>query len=557
MIRAVGRVSRLRALLLGVAGTLLLILLGACEEWFAPDRKQPPAARPLPALAIADSSAAEAAGRVSFTVTLSRPSAERVTVRYATADGTATAGADYSAVTGGALTFAAGDTAATITVTIVADARDEPEAETFTVTLSEPRHARLADATATGTIFDDDPLVPGSGDDHGDTPATATAMVPGTTIYGRLESAADVDYFKLAVRATGTLIAATDPGKARDPAHEDYGTTVVGIEGPHGESSAAEHYVEVGAAVPGTYFIRVAGETATRYDLAVWWFDPAAEDPSFDIDLRFPGTEPTASQARTIREAADVWEGIITSGLPYQDIRSSDEWWCEREFPSLFGAHIDDLLIDIRLEYIDGPGAVLAVAGPCRVRVESGLPYLGDMLLDTADLLSMEQAGVLRDTVLHEIAHVLGFGLGSLWQELLQEPSVGGSGSRVPERDTHFRGEQAIAAFDAVGGSAYAGAKVPVENDTGRYGRGALDTHWRESVFGEELMTTAVVLADGSEPLSLVTVAALEDLGYQVDRSKAQPYRLPTVSSLRQTARDPARVVHLRNDVRKGPIIAD
>ena len=131
-------------------------MLGACEEWFAPDRKQPPAARPLPALAIADSSAAEAAGRVSFTVTLSRPSAERVTVRYATADGTATAGDDYSAVTGGALTFAAGDTAATITVTIVADARDEPEAETFTVTLSEPRHARLADATATGTIFDDD-----------------------------------------------------------------------------------------------------------------------------------------------------------------------------------------------------------------------------------------------------------------------------------------------------------------------------------------------------------------------------------------------------------------
>ena len=118
-------------------------------------------------------------------------------------------------------------------------------------------------------------------------------------------------------------------------------------------------------------------------------------------------------------------------------------------------------------------------------------------------------------------------------------------------------GRQAIAAFDAVGGSAYAGAKVPVENDTGRYGRGALDTHWRESVFGEELMTTAVVLADGSEPLSLVTVAALEDLGYQVDRSKAQPYQLPSVSSLRQTASDPAQVVHLRNDVRQGPIIAD
>ena len=783
MIRAVGRVSRLRALLLGGAGTLLLILLGACEELFTADRKQPPAARPSPALAIADSSAAEAAGSVSFIVTLSRPSAERVTVRYATADGTATAGDDYSAVTGGALTFAAGDTAATITVTIVADARDEPEAETFTVTLSEPRHARLADATATGTIFDDDltlavaadaatvveggaatftvtvtggaaiapvaaryevggtaeagadyelpsrsltlaagadtgtitirtladavlepgetldvtlvaaataagtvaldpapavtaimdvgmvtasvaaaqdevaegdgarfavaltgavaspvslgwatadgtatagadyaavpdgtltfrpgaalvqevevatldddlpeeaetftvtltgmslpegvtlgaagatvtildddPLVPGSGDDHGDTPATATAMVPGTTIYGRLESAADVDYFKLSVRSTGTLIAATDPGKARDPAHEDYRTTVVGIEGPHGVSSAADHYAEVSSAVPGTWFIRVAGDAATRYDLAVWLFDPTAQDPSFDIDLRFLGTQPSARQARTIRAAAAVWEGVITRGLPPRNILASDEWQCEPGDPSLFGVHIDDLLVNIRLEPIDGPGTVLATAGPCRVRRGSGLPYLGDVLFDTADLPSMEQAGVLRDTALHEIAHVLGFGLGSLWDGLLREPSVGPSGARVPGQDTHFRGEAAIAAFDAVGGSAYAGAKVPVENDTGRYGRGALDTHWRESVFGEELMTTAVVLADGSEPLSLVTVAALEDLGYQVDRSRAQPYQLPSVSSLRQTASDPARVVHLRNDVRKGPIIAD
>ena len=783
MIRAVGRVSRLRALLLGVAGTLLLILLGACEEWFAPDRKQPPAARPLPALAIADSSAAEAAGRVSFTVTLSRPSAERVTVRYATADGTATAGDDYSAVTGGALTFAAGDTAATITVTIVADGRDEPEAETFTVTLSEPRHARLADATAIGTIFDDDltlavaadaatvveggaatftvtvtggaaiapvaaryevggtaaagadyelpsrsltlaagadtgtitirtladavlepgetlevtlvaaataagtvaldpapavtaivdvgmvtasvaaaqdevaegdgarfavaltgavaspvalgwattngtatagadyvavpdgtltfrpgaallqevevatldddlpeeaetftvtltgmslpegvtlgaagatvtildddPLVPGSGDDHGDTPATATAMVPGTTIYGRLESAADVDYFKLSVRSTGTLIAATDPGKARDPAHEDYRTTVVGIEGPHGVSSAADHYAEVSSAVPGTWFIRVAGDAATRYDLAVWLFDPTAQDPSFDIDLRFLGTQPSAGQARTMRAAAAVWEGVITRGLPPRNILASDEWQCEPGDPSLFGVHIDDLLVNIRLQPIDGPGTVLATAGPCRVRRGSGLPYLGDVLFDTADLPSMEQAGVLRDTALHEIAHVLGFGLGSLWDGLLREPSVGPSGARVPGQDTHFRGEAAIAAFNRVGGTSYAGEKVPAENDTRRYGRGALDTHWRESVFGAELMTTAVVIEDGSEPLSEVTIAALKDLGYEVDPNRAQRYRLPPAMSLRQAARDGVRVIHLYDDVRQGPIRAD
>ena len=185
MMRTVGRVSRLRALLLGAAGTLLLVLLGACEEVLTAEREQPPTTRPLPALAIADSSATEAAGSLSFIVTLSRPSADRVTVRYATADGTATAGDDYSAVTGASLTFAAGDTAATITVTVVADGRDEPNAETFTVTLSGARHALLAAATATGTIFDDDVTLEVAADAATvveGSPATFTVSVTGGAI---------------------------------------------------------------------------------------------------------------------------------------------------------------------------------------------------------------------------------------------------------------------------------------------------------------------------------------------------------------------------------------
>ena len=763
MMRTVGRVSRLRALLLGAAGTLLLVLLGACEEVLTADRKQPAAARPLPVLAIADSSATEAAGSLSFIVTLSRPSADRVTVRYATADGTATAGDDYSAVTGASLTFAAGDTAATITVTVVADGRDEPNAETFTVTLSGARHALLAAATATGTIFDDDvtlevaadaatvaegaaatftvsvaggpimapvearyevggtaqagtdyelpsPMLvldagahsgaitiqtltdamleppetlvvtlldptsasgtveldpepaattildlgmvtvsvaaeeaavaegararfvveltgavaspvalgwatadgtatagadyaavadgtltfrPGaalqqvrevktlqddlaeadetftvtlegaglprgvalgqatatvtihdddpSGDDHGNTPVAATSMAPGSTISGRLESAADIDYFKLTVTTTGTLIAATDPG------NEDYAPTAVAIEGPDGATPRADHYAEVSPAAPGTYYVRVAGATATRYDLAVLLFDPSQADLSFDIQLRFLGTEPTPAQARTIRAAANTWERVIASGLPPMNILTSDVW-CEFDDPSLFGVHVDDLLINVRLDYI-GPGAVLAVAGPCAVREESGLPYFGDILFDTADIRYLEQNGVLYDTALHEIAHVLGFGLGALWDGLLREPSVG----RVSGRDTHFRGEAAVAAFDRAGGTSYAHKKVPVENDTSLYGRGALDTHWREWVFGAELMTTAVVIEDGTEPLSEVTIAALEDLGYQVDYRRAQPYRLPPATSLRQSA----RVIHLYHDVREGPIRVD
>ena len=108
----------------------------------------------LPALSIADSSAAEGDGTMTFAVTLSEAATEQVTVAYATSGGTATQGTDYTA-TGGTLTFQPGDTAETISVTLQEDALNEND-ETFQVTLSSPENATLADATATGTITDND-----------------------------------------------------------------------------------------------------------------------------------------------------------------------------------------------------------------------------------------------------------------------------------------------------------------------------------------------------------------------------------------------------------------
>ena len=122
---------------------------------------------------------------------------------------------------------------------------------------------------------------------------------------------------------------------------------------------------------------------------------------------------------------------------------------------------------------------------------------------------------------------MLGFGL--LWDEqpfaLLEEPSVGPDGAAVAGRDTHFAGAHARRAFAEVGGDAYAGAAVPVENDIESYGSGVLDLSWRESVFGGELMSTVLDAPDA--PLSAVTVASLADLGYEVDYAAAEPYALP------------------------------
>lgn len=94
----------------------------------------------------------------TFTVSLSSASSQPVTVRYATANGTALAGSDYTAASG-TVTFAAGETSRTISVPVVRDLVAEAT-ETFTMRLSDPTGATLARTAATATILDDDSGTP-------------------------------------------------------------------------------------------------------------------------------------------------------------------------------------------------------------------------------------------------------------------------------------------------------------------------------------------------------------------------------------------------------------
>ena len=93
-----------------------------------------------PTLSIANvTTSNENPANLTATVTLSAVSSQTVTVGFATANGTATAAADYTAATG-TLTFNPGDTTKTLNVAILADTIDE-ENETFTVALSSPTNA--------------------------------------------------------------------------------------------------------------------------------------------------------------------------------------------------------------------------------------------------------------------------------------------------------------------------------------------------------------------------------------------------------------------------------
>lgn len=225
---------------------------------------------------------------------------------------------------------------------------------------------------------------------------------------------------------------------------------------------------------------------------------PAAAVPSqFKVEFRFLGGL-TTSQMNVFKGAADRWSRIITGDLPNVQ---------------LDGVLIDDLLIEAVGMSIDGGGAVLGYGWPTNVRPASagGLPCKGRMEFDTADLASMESDGSLRDVITHEIGHVLG--IGTIWQRF---GLLSGAGTNNPV----FTGQQAIAAYAAMGGDATAG--VPVENVGLAASR---DSHWRESRFGTELMTS--MIGGSNNRISRMTVASLRDMGYIADMSAAEAYALP------------------------------
>ena len=108
-------------------------------------------------ISVADARVEEAEGaQLAFAVTLERVASGTITMDYRTADGTATAGADYTA-TSGTLTFEAGDASQTVNVTVLDDSHNDGE-ETMTLRLSNASGGVLTDSEATGTIENSDPM---------------------------------------------------------------------------------------------------------------------------------------------------------------------------------------------------------------------------------------------------------------------------------------------------------------------------------------------------------------------------------------------------------------
>ncbi len=320
-----------------------------------------------------------------------------------------------------------------------------------------------------------------------------------------------------------------------------------------GEASGNEELCQIKPARSGSYHIAVhAYTTFEPVDLRVTVGGRTVED--FDIDLVFL-ERGTTEQNNAVRVAADTWESVIRTGLPDFDLSSGplEAGQCGENSPAIDDV-VDDVRMFVTIDSIDGPGGILGRAAPCAWRRSYfvfrndtteiiGGAIAGIMEFDEADLARLAARNVLSATVAHEMGHVLGFG--TMWDlhGLLEDPSVGGN----PNADTHFSGPLARAAFGEIGGGRYRdGRIVPVESGGVQ---GQSDSHWRESVFENELMTP--FLSTGREPLSLLTIESLADLGYHVDPTAADFYRIPVATA----APDSATLIDLGNDILDIPIV--
>ncbi len=235
---------------------------------------------------------------------------------------------------------------------------------------------------------------------------------------------------------------------------------------------------------------------------------------SFDIQVLFkPGTI-TPTQQAVFQQAAWRWSEVITGDLTdVAGVTQAQVNLCRPGFT--FSGTVDDLLILAEGEPIDGPGNVLGSAGPCYLRGSAtGSPFMGRMRFDTADLATMEANGSLLGVILHEMGHVLGISEGTWSSHGLIEKN--GATCELSD-DVRYTGTLGKARWHALGGT----GDVPLENNKVS---GTACSHWDEETFGIELMTGYIAL---EMALSTLTVAALDDIGYEVNYAVADPYVLP------------------------------
>ena len=280
-----------------------------------------------PSLSINDASRTEGnsgTANLTFTATLSAASGKTVTVGYATADGTATAPADYTSSTG-TLTFTPGVLTRTFNVPIVGDTLDEDD-ETFLVNLSGPVNATIADGQGVGTILDNDASPSFSINNatvvEGDTGSvTATFTVTLSKASGRSTA---VDYATSDVTATAPADYVAAAGTLAFPPGTTTQTIPITVNGDLSDEPNETYRVTLSNPVNATIATAIGTGTITDNDpvpsisiddVAVTEGDVGAGNAVFTVSLSVPsGMNVTVNFSTANGTATQPADYTTTSG---------------------------------------------------------------------------------------------------------------------------------------------------------------------------------------------------------------------------------------------------
>jgi hypothetical protein len=265
-----------------------------------------------------------------------------------------------------------------------------------------------------------------------------------------------------------------------------------------------------GVATPATFTGSITPVPASQFNIQLVYLDP----------------QPTNEQKAKFEQARQRWQNIIVGDIPDfpNGFAANAACGAGSNTPAITGP-IDDVVIFAGIRPIDGAGSVLAQAGPCQIRATGRLTIVGIVSFDDADVPLLETLGSgIADVAFHEMGHVFGFG--TLWSDfgVLQFP---GSANAV---FSGAAGRQAYAALLNPANPAPASFDVPVENCVGIPGCGAgtQDGHWREPIFGSEIMT-GFYNANVVNPFSALSAASMRDLTYVVNDAAVDAFSLPLV----------------------------
>ncbi len=385
-------------------------------------------------------------------------------------------------------------------------------------------------------------------------PGTATITVAGSDP-GGLAAALS---FSVTVFETPPNRAPTPEGTMRDHGLQEGGTATVDAsvyfrdrDGDPLTFSASSSNAGVAAATVDGHRVTVSALSSGRATITVTATDTGGlsatqtfavfvrpgpvEGDGFDITLVFTDAVPQTYRP-AMEAAAATWMQIL-SGTEWEDVSFGSPQECRGI--GIGAQTVNDMVVVVDAFEMDGDLGTAARAGTCTRRADSS-PVLGYVFFDEVDLGTLQAYGDLEEIMLHELTHVLGFGFRWVLLGLLDQDSD-------PVFDPHFTGSRAIAAFDDAGGTNYTGAKVPTEPGQG---------HWRDSVFGNELMDSFLYV-NRREPLSAITLEALVDMGFRVDVSHADPFTLASPDRVAaDAALEPA--IRVRDEVDRGPqVIVD